>query len=68
MTQHAAAIGSGPSGLAAAIRLAEAGIYVTVYEAAARPGGGRRSYVNKQFNVTHDIFSAGHQLAICSSF
>lgn len=43
MPQHAAVIGSGPNGLTAAVRLAQAGWQVTIYESGGTPGGGARS-------------------------
>ncbi|MCH8560815.1 NAD(P)/FAD-dependent oxidoreductase [Nesterenkonia sp. LB17] len=41
--KRAAVVGSGPNGLTAACLLAQAGWEVTVYEAAAAPGGAMRS-------------------------
>lgn len=49
---RAAVIGSGFGGLAAAIRLAAAGVDVTIYEARDLPGG--RAYVYKQDGFTFD--------------
>lgn len=49
---RAAVIGSGFGGLAAAIRLANAGVRVTVFEARDLPGG--RAYVYKQDGYTFD--------------
>jgi phytoene desaturase len=49
---HAAVIGSGFGGLAAAIRLATAGVKVTVYESRDLPGG--RAYVYKDGGYTFD--------------
>jgi phytoene desaturase len=49
---RAAVIGSGFGGLAAAIRLAAAGVQVTVFEARDLPGG--RAYVYKQDGFTFD--------------
>jgi phytoene desaturase len=49
---RAALIGSGFGGLAAAIRLANAGMRVTVFEARDLPGG--RAYVYKQDGFTFD--------------
>jgi len=49
---RAAVIGSGFGGLAAAIRLAAAGVDVTVFEARDLPGG--RAYVYKQDGFTFD--------------
>lgn len=49
---RAAVIGSGFGGLAAAIRLATAGVHVTVYEARDLPGG--RAYVYRDQGFTFD--------------
>ncbi len=49
---RAAVIGSGFGGLAAAIRLAAAGVRVTVFEARDLPGG--RAYVYKEHGYTFD--------------
>ena len=49
---RAAVIGSGFGGLAAAIRLAAAGVRVTIFEARDLPGG--RAYVYKQDGFTFD--------------
>ncbi|MEO8702183.1 MAG: phytoene desaturase [Kofleriaceae bacterium] len=49
---RAAVIGSGFGGLAAAIRLANAGVRVTVYEARDMPGG--RAYVYRERGYTFD--------------
>jgi phytoene dehydrogenase-like protein len=51
-------IGAGPNGLAAAIRLAEAGQPVTVLEAADRPGGAVRTEELTLPGFRHDTFSA----------
>ena len=61
-------IGSGPNGLAAAIRLAQAGRAVTVYEAAERPGGGVRSAELTLPGFIHDAFAAVFPLAAASPF
>ena len=63
MTRAAVVIGSGPNGLAAAIRLAEAGLDVTVLEAADHPGGAVRSEELTLPGFISDTFSAVHPAA-----
>jgi phytoene dehydrogenase-like protein len=62
----AVVIGAGPNGLAAAIRLAEAGQPVTVVEAADRPGGAVRTEELTLPGFRHDTFSAVHPAAAAS--
>ena len=55
---NAVVIGAGPNGLAAAIRLAEAGWAVTVLESADRPGGAVRTDELTLPGFLHDTFSS----------
>ena len=64
----AVVIGSGPNGLAAAVRLAQAGKSVAVYEAERTIGGGARSAELTLPGFVHDICSAVHPMAISSPF
>jgi phytoene dehydrogenase-like protein len=64
----AVVVGSGPNGLSAAIRLAQAGWVVTVVEAADAPGGGVRSAELTLPGFVHDICSSVYPLANCSPF
>src|SRR3954471_21275447 len=64
----AVVIGSGPNGLAAAIKLAGAGCSVLVLEANATIGGGARSGELTLPGFTHDICSGVHPLAAGSPF
>jgi phytoene dehydrogenase-like protein len=59
-------IGAGPNGLAAAIRLAEAGRAVTVLEAAERPGGAVRTEELTLPGFHHDTFSSVYPAAAAS--
>jgi phytoene dehydrogenase-like protein len=59
-------IGSGPNGMAAAIRLAEAGLDVLVLEAAGRHGGAVRTEELTLPGFRHDTFSAVHPAAAAS--
>jgi phytoene dehydrogenase-like protein len=61
-------VGSGPNGLAAAIRLAQAGWSVLVLEAAQTPGGGVRSAELTLPGFVHDLFSSVYPMAVCSPF
>ena len=61
-------VGSGPNGLAAAARLARAGLEVTVLEASDTIGGGTRSSEMIVDGLLHDHCSAVHPLAAGSPF
>ncbi len=61
-------VGSGPNGLAAAARLARAGLDVTVLEASSEIGGGTRSSEMLVEGLVHDHCSAVHPLAAGSPF
>ena len=61
-------VGSGPNGLAAAVRLARAGLDVTVLEASGEIGGGTRSSEMLVPGLLHDHCSAVHPLAAGSPF
>lgn len=65
---HAAVVGTGPNGLAAAVTLARAGVEVTVFEAEESIGGGTRTGESVMPGVLHDICSAIHPMAFASPF
>lgn len=67
-TKHAAVIGSGPNGLAAAITLLKAGLPVTLYEESRTIGGTCRSQELIEEGSLHDLGSAVHPLAMASPF
>ena len=67
-TPETTVIGSGPNGLAAAIRLAQAGRLVTVFEAAATFGGGARSGELTLPGFRHDPYAAVFPVAVASPF
>jgi len=64
----AVVVGSGPNGLAAAVVLAQAGIDVTVLEAANSIGGGTRSSELTIPGLLHDECSATHPTGLASPF
>lgn len=62
-------VGSGPNGLSAAVICARAGLTVRVIEGQPTAGGGSRTMADPQYpDVTHDICSAVHPLALASPF
>ena len=63
---EAVVIGAGPNGLAAAIRLAEAGRSVLVCEAADHAGGALHSEQLTLPGFVHDVFSAVHPAGAAS--
>ncbi|MGI9603710.1 MAG: phytoene desaturase family protein [Acidimicrobiales bacterium] len=67
MNADATVVGSGPNGLAAAVRLAQAGRQVLVYERNHTIGGGSRT-LEMAPGVRYDVCSAVHPLAVASPF
>lgn len=59
-------VGSGPNGLVAAVRLAQAGMRVLVLEAAESIGGGLRTQELTLPGFRHDVCSSAHPLAQAS--
>ena len=66
MNPDAIVVGSGPNGLTAAVRLAEAGQKVLVLEAASQVGGGVRTEELTLPGFRHDVCSSVHPLALAS--
>ncbi|HWH71865.1 MAG TPA: NAD(P)/FAD-dependent oxidoreductase [Candidatus Sulfotelmatobacter sp.] len=64
----AVVVGSGPNGLAAAIRLAQEDLSVLVLEAQPSLGGGTRSAELTLPGFVHDVCSAIHPLGLGSPF
>ncbi len=61
-------VGSGPNGLAAAVRLAQEGLHVKVFEGKESIGGGCRTSELTLPGFYHDVCSAIHPLAVGSPF
>lgn len=68
VSYDAVVVGSGPNGLAAAIRLAQEKLSVLVLEGSDTIGGGTRSAELTLPGFTHDVCSAVHPLAAGSPF
>ncbi|MGI0091874.1 MAG: phytoene desaturase family protein [Nitrososphaerales archaeon] len=64
----AAVVGSGPNGLAAGVKLAQAGVSTVIYESSETIGGGTRSKELTLPGFIHDVCSAVHPLAVASPF
>ncbi|MPY99718.1 MAG: NAD(P)-binding protein [Actinophytocola sp.] len=61
-------VGAGPNGLAAGVTLAQAGVDVTVLEAADEIGGGTRTSELTLPGVLHDHCAAVHPMGVGSPF
>lgn len=61
-------VGAGPNGLAAALRMAAAGLSVRVYERAQTWGGGARTAELTEPGFAHDVCSTGHPMVAISPF
>jgi len=70
MSDHydAVVIGSGPNGLAAAVRLAEAGARVLIVEGHSEIGGGTRTTELTLPGFRHDVCSAIHPMGLASPY
>jgi phytoene dehydrogenase-like protein len=66
MTRTAIVVGAGPNGLAAAARLAEHGVQVTVYEQAGQVGGAARSADTLGPGTMVDLGAAAHPFGVGS--
>ncbi|HEV2811278.1 MAG TPA: NAD(P)/FAD-dependent oxidoreductase [Acidimicrobiales bacterium] len=64
----AVVVGAGPNGLAASIRLAQAGASVLVVEQHDQPGGGCRSAELTMPGFLHDVCSAVHPMGAASPY
>jgi phytoene dehydrogenase-like protein len=64
----AVVVGAGPNGLAAALRLAAAGLRVQVVEQGARPGGGLRTEELTRPGYRHDVCSTVQPMAAAAPF
>ena len=64
----AVVVGSGPNGLAAALRLSAAGLRVQVVERAERPGGGMRTEELTRPGYKHDVCSTVQPMAAAAPF
>jgi phytoene dehydrogenase-like protein len=64
----AVVVGAGPNGLAAALRLAAAGLRVRVVERGERAGGGMRTEELIRPGFHHDVCSTVHPMAAAAPF
>ena len=64
----AVVVGAGPNGLAAALRLAAAGLRVQVVERGDRPGGGMRTEELTRPGYHHDVCSTVQPMAAAAPF
>jgi phytoene dehydrogenase-like protein len=64
----AVVVGSGPNGLAAAIRLAQRGLKTLLIEAAERVGGGLHTAELTLPGFRHDVCAAIHTMGVLSPF